>query len=47
MARRLVERGVRFVEVYCGSGNGWDAHRDMEGNHGKWCKVSDKPIAVC
>ena len=45
MARRLVERGVRFVEVYCGSGSGWDAHRDMEGNHGKWCKVSDKPIA--
>lgn len=45
LARRLVERGVRFVEVYCGSGSGWDAHRDMEGNHGKWCKVSDKPIA--
>ena len=45
MARRLVERGVRFVEVYCGSGSGWDAHRDMEGNHGKWCQVSDKPIA--
>jgi len=45
LARRLVERGVRFVEVYCGSGSGWDAHQDMEGNHGKWCKVSDKPIA--
>ena len=45
LARRLVERGVRFVEVYCGSGSGWDAHQDMEGNHGKWCKASDKPIA--
>jgi hypothetical protein len=45
LARRLVERGVRFVECYCGSGSGWDAHQDMEGNHGKWCKVSDRPIA--
>ncbi len=45
LARRLVERGVRFVEVYCGSGSGWDAHEDLEGNHNKWCKVSDKPIA--
>ena len=27
MARRLVERGVRFVELYCGSGSGWDAHQ--------------------
>lgn len=45
MARRLVERGVRFVELYCGSGSGWDAHQDMEGNHSKWCRASDKPIA--
>ncbi len=45
LARRLVERGVRFVELYCGSGSGWDAHTDIEGNHSKWCKVSDKPIA--
>ncbi len=45
MARRLVERGVRFIEVYCGSGSGWDAHKDMEGRHGKWCRVSDLPIA--
>jgi hypothetical protein len=44
-ARRLVERGVRFVELYCGSGSGWDAHNNMEGNHSKWCRVSDKPIA--
>ncbi len=45
LARRLVERGVRFVELYCGSGSGWDAHTDIEGNHGKWCRASDKPIA--
>ncbi len=45
LARRLVERGVRFVEAYCGSGSGWDAHVDVEENHSKWCKVSDKPIA--
>ena len=45
LARRLVERNVRFVELYCGSGSGWDAHSDIEGNHGKMCKVSDQPIA--
>ena len=44
-ARRLVERGVRFVELYCGSGSGWDAHTNMEGNHSKWCRASDKPVA--
>jgi hypothetical protein len=45
LARRLVERGVRFVELYCGSGSGWDAHTDLEGNHAKWCRASDKPVA--
>lgn len=45
LARRLVERGVRFVELYCGSGSGWDAHANIEANHSKWCKASDKPIA--
>ena len=45
MARRLVERGVRFVEVYSGSGSGWDAHQDVNNNHTKWCKASDKPVA--
>jgi len=45
LARRLVERGVRFVELYCGSGSGWDAHDNVETNHSKWCKASDKPIA--
>ncbi|MSU63148.1 MAG: DUF1501 domain-containing protein [Pedosphaera sp.] len=45
LARRLVERGVRFVQCYCGSGSAWDAHSDIEGNHSKWCKISDRPIA--
>lgn len=45
LARRLVERGVRFVEAYCGSGIAWDAHSNLETNHTKWCKISDKPIA--
>ncbi|HYL73593.1 MAG TPA: DUF1501 domain-containing protein [Bryobacteraceae bacterium] len=45
MARRLVERGVRFVELYCGSGSAWDAHTNIEGNHSKMCRISDKPIA--
>jgi uncharacterized protein (DUF1501 family) len=45
-ARRLVERGVRFVQLYCGSGSQWDAHRDIEGNHGKLCARSDRPVAA-
>jgi hypothetical protein len=45
MARKLIERGVRFVELYCGSGSGWDAHNNIEANHTKWCGASDKPIA--
>jgi hypothetical protein len=45
LARRLVERGVRFVQLYVGSGSKWDAHSDMEGNHSQYCKESDKPIA--
>ncbi|MCC6395271.1 MAG: DUF1501 domain-containing protein [Bryobacterales bacterium] len=45
LARRLVERGVRFVELYSGSGSGWDAHSHIEENHSKWCRASDKPIA--
>ena len=45
MARRLVERGVRFVQCYSGSGSGWDAHTDLEGNHSKYCRETDRPIA--
>jgi hypothetical protein len=34
-----------FVHLYSGDTNGWDAHSDLEGNHGKLAKASDKPIA--
>jgi uncharacterized protein DUF1501 len=45
LARRLIERGVRFVELYAGSGSGWDAHTELEKNHSKHCRATDKPIA--
>ena len=45
-ARRLVERGVRFVQLYCGSGSQWDAHRNIETNHGTLCARSDRPVAA-
>lgn len=48
-ARRLVERGVRFVHVVSGPADeeirNWDAHNDLEKNHGKMAKMVDKPIA--
>ena len=43
LARRLVERGVRFVNVYLGS---WDAHDNLNDNHKRLCKVADQPIAA-
>ena len=43
MARRLVERGVRFVQVYCGAE--WDAHGDLAGNHTPRCAETDVPVA--
>ncbi len=46
MARRLVERGVRFVQVYSGSGSKWDAHGKIEENHTRYCRESDKPVAA-
>lgn len=45
LARRLVERGVRFVQLYSGAGSKWDAHENIEANHGKLCHAVDKPIA--
>ncbi|MCH8922023.1 MAG: DUF1501 domain-containing protein [Planctomycetes bacterium] len=47
-ARRLAERGVRFVQVYHGSNGGaggWDAHSNLKSNHSKNCAAVDKPIA--
>lgn len=45
LARRLVERGVRFVQLYSGAGSKWDAHDKIEANHTKLCRETDKPIA--
>ncbi len=49
LARRLVERGVRFVQLYSGGGPvamQWDAHDDIDANHEKMCGLTDKPIAA-
>lgn len=47
VARRLAERGVRFIQLYDGGGGGggWDAHSKLIDNHSKNCARVDKPIA--
>jgi len=45
LARRLVERGVRFVQLYSGSGSKWDAHSGLENNHSTNCFSVDQPTA--
>lgn len=45
LARRLVERGVRFVQLYSGTGSKWDSHANIETNHSRLCKSMDKPVA--
>ncbi len=49
MARRLVERGVRFVQLYAGGNHNddnWDAHGDLEKNHNYHAGRTDQPIAA-
>ena len=49
IARRLVERGVRFVQLYSGGGHleeTWDAHESIEKNHGRHAMEVDQPIAA-
>lgn len=49
MAARLVERGVRYVQIFSGGGNfqeSWDAHWDIVENHGTHCRETDKPLAA-
>ena len=49
IARRLVERGVRFVQIYSGGGafeDNWDAHYDLVKNHKKRCAETDGPVAA-
>src|SRR5262249_10367821 len=45
-ARRLVERGVRFVQVFHGGGGGgaWDAHSEIKSNHTQLANQIDQPI---
>ena len=45
LARRFVERGVRFIQLYSGAGSKWDAHSGIEKNHSGLCRSTDKPIA--
>lgn len=54
LARRLVERGVRFVQIYCGAENttakkirpNWDSHEDLVRDHGYWGRVLDHGAAA-
>jgi hypothetical protein len=49
VARRLVERGVRFIQLYSGGGHleeTWDAHESIEKNHGQHGAEIDRPIAA-
>ena len=48
LARRLVERGVRFIELTCPGGNGdrWDQHGNLRDGHTKNCRSVDQPIAA-
>jgi uncharacterized protein (DUF1501 family) len=44
-ARRMVERGVRFVQVFPSAYGTWDSHQKLKENHSKMCRAVDKPIA--
>ena len=46
MARRLLERGVRFVQVWAGAGQPWDNHDKIQENVSKLAGASDRPIAA-
>ena len=53
LARRLVERGVRFVQVYCGASASavdgllnWDAHKTLKADYERHCPIMDQPTAA-
>jgi hypothetical protein len=46
LARRMVESGVRFVQLYSGNTGGWDAHKNVAQNHGDYCRRTDLPVAA-
>ena len=45
LARRLVERGVRFVQLYSGTPSKWDSHSAIEAKHPRMCESMDRPVA--
>lgn len=45
LARRMLENGVRFVQLYSGDTNGWDAHSNVDKNHAQLCRRTDKPVS--
>lgn len=49
IARRMVERGVRFVQIYSGgmeNQRSWDGHNDIQGNHSQFAGETDRPVAA-
>jgi uncharacterized protein (DUF1501 family) len=46
ITRRLLERGVRFVQVWHGAGQPWDSHDDIQVNHGNLARDSDQAIGA-
>ena len=46
VARRLIERGVRFVQVWHGEGQPWDSHDDIKLNHGNLAREADQAIGA-
>ncbi|MFT4589826.1 MAG: hypothetical protein ACI9VS_003750 [Candidatus Binatia bacterium] len=45
-ARRLIERGVRFVQLFPSRYGVWDAHKDLKARHGRCCAEIDQPVAA-
>jgi hypothetical protein len=48
VARRMIERGTRFVQIYSGGMDNqlsWDGHNDIKGNHGGFAAETDRPVA--
>jgi hypothetical protein len=46
IARRLLERGVRFVQLWAGAGQPWDNHDDLEVNHRRLANDLDRPLGA-
>lgn len=46
IARRLLERGVRYVQLWHGASQPWDSHDNIAGNHGRLAREADQPIAA-